>query len=357
MKRRQRKRSSRKLKAGRSPGTPIFVGEQRIDQVTVSAIHYLGDELTVHESPPTAALAALAAGTGITWIDVVGLHDSAAIEAIGNSFKLHPLVIEDILNTNQRPKLEEHEQQLYLVLKIITTGTVPWELDAEQLSLVIGPGYVLSFQERDSGILASVRERLVQGRGRIRQRGPDYLAYALMDAVIDQYFVNLEQLGELIEDLEDEVSSAPERQHMNRIHQFKRSLLTMRRACWPLREELARLEKDDSGLIADGTRIYLRDLYDHTIQVIDSIETSRDILSGMHDIYLSGISNRMTEIMKVLTLIATIFIPLTFVAGVYGMNFEHMPELGWRWGYFLVLGFMSAAAAGMLFWFRMRKWV
>lgn len=357
MKRRSRSRTSRRLKAGSSPGTPIFIGEQRLDQVQITMLRYAGEALEEHGITSVVDLARGRRPGHVTWINVNGLHDAQAIEAIGTQFGLHPLTIEDILNTNQRPKIEEYDRLLYLVLKVVTPNQSPGEIETEQLSLVLGEDFVLSFQERETGVLETVRTRLRNGRGKIRQRGPDYLAYALMDAVIDQYFVTLEQLGEFIEELEDTVTTAPERGHIAEIHRLKRNMLTLRRANWPLREELARLEKDDSGLVADGTRIYLRDLYDHTIQIIDSIETNRDILSGMHDIYLSGISNRMTEIMKVLTVIATIFIPLTFIAGVYGMNFEYMPELGWRWGYFALLGFMAALAGGMLAWFRMQRWI
>jgi magnesium transporter len=357
MKRRSRPRTSRRLKAGSSPGTPIFIGEQRLDQVQITALSFGEQAFEEHGVVTLAELARCRQPGRVNWINVNGLHDAQAIEAIGGQFGLHPLTIEDILNTNQRPKVEEYDRLLYLVLRMVTPTTSPGEIETEQLSLILGEDFVLSFQERDSGVLESVRTRLRNGRGKIRQRGPDYLAYALMDAVIDQYFVTLEQLGEFIEELEDTVTTAPVRGHIAEIHRLKRNMLTLRRATWPLREELARLEKDDSGLVADGTRIYLRDLYDHTIQIIDSIETNRDILSGMHDIYLSGISNRMTEIMKVLTVIATIFIPLTFVAGIYGMNFEHMPELAWRWGYFAALGFMGALAAGMLAWFRVRRWI
>lgn len=357
MKRRSRPRNSRRLKAGRSPGTPIFVGEQRLDQVQINALSFGDQTFEEHGIVMLADLARVRQPGRMTWINVNGLHDTQAIEAIGSQFGLHPLTIEDILNTEQRPKVEEYDRLLYLVLKIVTPDQSPGEIETEQLSLVLGEDFVLSFQERESGVLETVRARLRHGRGKIRQRGADYLAYALMDAVIDQYFVTLEQLGEFIEDLEDTVTTKPVRGHIAEIHRLKRTMLVLRRATWPLREELARLEKDDSGLVADGTRIYLRDLYDHTIQIIDSIEANRDILSGMHDIYLSGISNRMTEIMKVLTVIATIFIPLTFIAGIYGMNFEHMPELGWRWGYFAALGFMGALAAGMLAWFRAQRWI
>jgi magnesium transporter len=357
MKRRSRSRSSRRLKVGRAPGTPIFIGEQHLDQVQITAISYGEQAFDEHGIITLAELVRYPLPGRVTWLNVNGLHDAPAIEAIGSQFGLHPLTIEDILNTNQRPKIEEYDRLLYLVLKVVTPNQSPGEIETEQLSLVLGEDFVLSFQERESGVLETVRTRLRNGRGKIRQRGPDYLAYALMDAVIDQYFITLEQFGEFIEELEDTVTAAPERGHIAEIHRLKRNMLTLRRASWPLREELARLEKDDSGLVANGTRIYLRDLYDHTIQIIDSIETNRDILSGMHDIYLSGISNRMTEIMKVLTVIATIFIPLTFIAGVYGMNFEHMPELTWRWGYFAILGFMGTLAAGMLAWFRVQRWI
>jgi magnesium transporter len=227
----------------------------------------------------------------------------------------------------------------------------------DQLSLVFGKNFVVSFQEKPGDMFDPVRERLRQGKGRLRKMGADYLAYALLDAVVDHYFVVLENLGERVEALEEELVVDPSQETLHKIHALKREMIFLRKSVWPLREVVAKLERAESELIKDSTEIFFRDVYDHTIQVIDNIETFREILAGMLETYLSSVSNRMNQVMKVLTIIATIFIPLTFLAGVYGMNFEHMPELKWRFGYFLVWGVMIALGVGMAVAFRRRKWL
>jgi magnesium transporter len=291
------------------------------------------------------------------WLNLDGVHDVDAVEALGTAFGLHPLAVEDIAHTGQRPKVEEYDDHLFFVLRMLRWNDQTAEIDDEQVSLALGASWVLSFQERRGDVFDPIRDRLQSNRGRVRSTGADYLAYALMDAIVDQYFVILEKLGDRIEALGERMTEDPDKQDLTSIRHLKRELLFMRKSVWPLREVVSTLQRDSTPLIQDATMIYFRDVYDHTIQVIDAVETFRDMVSGLMDLYLTSISNRMNEVMKVLTIIATIFIPLSFVAGVYGMNFVHMPELGWRFGYFAALGVMALIAGGMLLYFKRRKWL
>jgi magnesium transporter len=292
------------------------------------------------------------------WINVDGLHEVEVLGTLGERFGLHPLVIEDILNTAQRPKLEDHGEYLFVVVKSLYHGAGPdGDPEIEQISLVLGPTYVLSFQEREGDEFEPVRDRIRTEKGRVRQAGADYLAYTLVDLIVDQYFAVLERFGDQIESLEEELILAPTPETAHAIHHLKREMALLRKSTWPLREVIGALERSESPLIRESTKPYLRDVYDHTIQVIDTVETFRDILSGMLDIYLSSVSNRMNEIMKVLTIISTLFIPLTFIAGVYGMNFEHMPELSWPWAYPAVWLVMLVIAALMVVYFYRKKWL
>ena len=293
----------------------------------------------------------------VTWINIDGIQRIDVIEKIGKHFNLHPLALEDIVNTGQRPKMEDFVDYIFVVLKMLYYDEKERETKAEQLSLVLGPNWVISFQENEGDVFDPIRERIRADKGRIRKMGADYLVYALIDAVVDNYFLILEKIGEKIEEIEDELVANPAPETLQAIHNLKRQMIFLRKSVWPLREVISRLERWESQLINKSTDIYLRDVYDHTIQVIDAIETFRDMLSGMLDIYLSSVSNRMNEVMKVLTIIATIFIPLTLVAGLYGMNFRYMPELEWPWGYPLVLFFMFAIGVLMLIYFRKKKWL
>ncbi len=295
---------------------------------------------------------------GVAWISVDGLGSEDAIHGLAELMGLHPLTTEDIFNTDQRPKAEDFGHYLFFALRMLTYDESARTVGNRNLSVVLGEGCVVTFQNGEDGDpLKPVRERIRSGKGRIRGEGADYLAYAVMDSVVDEYFGVLEKLGDHIEDLDDQILSVPDAAHMKELHLLKREMLFLRKAVWPLREEISALEKSDSRLVGPSVRPFLRDLYDHTIEIIDMIETNRDIVSGMHDTFLSAISNRMNEIMKVLTIIGTIFIPLTFISGIYGMNFEHMPELRWPLGYFAVLGLMAVLAAAMLAAFRKRKWL
>jgi magnesium transporter len=293
----------------------------------------------------------------ITWINVDSVHQPEILENIGKCFSFHTLVLEDILDTDQRPKIEDYNEYLYIVLKMLYYNEKKSEITTEQISLIVGPNYVISFQEGIEGdVFTHLRELIRNDRSRIRKMGADYLAYSLIDAIVDNYFTILEKIGDNIELLEEKLVENPTTNVMHEIHMLKREMIFLRKAVWPLREVISGMERGHA-LIQESTRIFLRDVYDHTIQVIDTVEIYRDMVSGMLDLYLSSISNRLNSVMKVLTIIATIFMPLTFIAGVYGMNFRYMPELEWRLGYPVILLVMLAISVMMLFFFRKKKWL
>ncbi len=344
-------------KAGLPPGTLLHVGKKRTEKVKISLMDYNQQalkekfDLTVEECLPFQALPT------VTWMNVTGIHEIEIIEAIGKAFAIHPLVLEDIVHTGQRPKMEDMGEYLYVVLKMLKQEETEDDFEAEQVSLIIGPNYVLSFQEEEGDVFHSVRERIRKGKGKIRKAGSDYLAYALIDAIVDNYFLVLENTGERIENLQEEVLEDPDPSNLKIIQDTKREMIFLRRSVWPLRETISGLIRSESPLISETVGPYLGDVYDHTIQVIDTIESYRDTVSGTLDIYLSSVSNKMNEVMKVLTIIATIFIPLTFIAGVYGMNFKYMPELEWHWAYFAVWFVFLIVGILMLIGFRRRKWL
>jgi magnesium transporter len=292
----------------------------------------------------------------VTWINVDGLGNPKLIEDLGKCFTIHPLILDDIFNTGQRPKLEDLDQYIYLNVKMLTFMEATQVIKIEHISMVIGHNFLITFQEDIGDIFDPVRDR-IRKDGRIRKFGPDYLAYALIDSIVDNYFVVMEHLEEQIEGLEEELVANPTPSSLQKINRLKKDMIFLRKSVWPLREMINNLERSESKLIQESTKIYLRDVYDHTIQVIDTLETFRDMVSGMIDIYLSGLSYKMNEIMKVLTLIATIFIPLTFVVGLYGMNFRNMPEIDWEYGYYAVLSVMALMVIGMLTYFRKKKWI
>ncbi|MFH1772227.1 MAG: magnesium/cobalt transporter CorA [Candidatus Omnitrophota bacterium] len=292
----------------------------------------------------------------VTWMNFEGI-DPKAIQKIDEHFGIHPLVSEDITTSGQRPKMEDYGDYIFIALKMIYFSEKLNEIVDEQISLILGSVFVISIQEKEGDVFDPIRQRIRESKGRIRAMGADYLAYALLDAVVDNYYVVLEKRGEIIEKLEDEIMANPRDELRQEMHHLKRDVINLRKQIWPLREVISGLQRCESKLIRKQTGIYLRDVYDHTIQIIDTIESFRDILSGMHDSYLSSISNKMNEIMKVLTMFAAIFIPLTFIAGVYGMNFEFMPELKWRYGYFVILALMAGLGLGMVFFFKKKKWL
>jgi magnesium transporter len=343
-------------KAGLPPESLVHVGRDYGREVKVTVLDYDAENAREWEGSDVTKLAAYSGEPSVAWISVNGLNNVGQIEKIGAGFAIHPLVLEDILNTHQRPKQEDYGEYLYIVLQAFVLEE-DGAMASEQVSLIVGEGYVLSFQESDRDLFKTVRERINGCKGRIRREGADYLAYSLIDTVVDNYFVVLEALGERLEDLEETLVTGPGQDALQEIHTLKREMLFFRKALWPLREVVGALSRGESPLLKQGTLPYVRDAYDHTIQVIDTLETYRDILSGLLDIYLSSISNRLSQIMKVLTIISTIFIPLTFVAGVYGMNFEYMPELKWEYVYPAVLLLMFAVGMVMVRFFRTRKWL
>ncbi|MDA3812780.1 MAG: magnesium/cobalt transporter CorA [Candidatus Cloacimonetes bacterium] len=343
-------------KVGLPPGTLIHVGKERSEETKITIIDY--DEKHFEEMGvrKVEECFPFKDKPSVTWVNIDGVHNIDVIEAIGKHFGVHPLVLEDIVNTRQRPKMEDFGDYIFVVLKMIYYKEKEDVIKSEQVSLITGPNFVISFQEIEGDIFNSIRDRLRDSKGRIRKMGADYLAYTLMDSIVDNYFVILETLGEKIEDMEDELMTNPTPETVQLIHNQKKDLIFLRKSVWPLREVLSGLERSESALIHKSTRVYFRNVYDHTIQVMDAVETSRDMLSGMLDIYLSSVSNKMNEVMKVLTIIATIFIPLTFIAGIYGMNFQYMPELGWRWGYFAVVFVMFVIGISMVSFFKRKKW-
>jgi magnesium transporter len=345
----------RSRKAGLPPGTLVHIGERKTETAQITLIDYDETQFTQEKVKKIEECFPFKDKPTVTWINIDGLHDVNVIEKLGRHFGLHPLLLEDILNTEQRPKMEDFGDYIFLVLKMLYYEDNTKQIEAEQVSLVLGPNWVITFQEREGDVFNTVRERIKKGR--LGKMGADYLAYALVDAIVDHYFIILEEFGEEIEDTETELATNPTRETLQTIRTMKKEMVFLRKSVWPLRELVSSLERGGSPLIRESTGIYLRDVYDHTIEVIDTVESFRDMISGMLDIYLSSISNRMNEVMKVLTIFAAIFIPLTFVAGIYGMNFEYMPELKWHWGYLGVLIGMASVAGGMLVYFRRKRWL
>ena len=349
------KRSSRKH--GLPPGSLVHVGEKKTDKTRITVMDYDISKFEEKEIQNIEDCFVFKDTSTVTWINIDGLHDIDVIEKLGKCFDIHPLVLEDILNTNQRPKLEDFEKDIFLVLKMLYNHKKSNEIHSEQISLIFGSNFVISFQESIGDVFDPIRERIRNEKGRIRKSGADYLAYALVDAIIDNYFIILENIGERIEGMDENVIGDPIPSTLQEIYNLKRDMIYLRKSIWPLREVINALIRDESKLIKKGTHIFIRDLYDHTIQVIDTIETYRDMVSGMIDMYMSSVSNKMNEVMKVLTIFAAIFIPLTFIAGIYGMNFEYMPELSIRWAYPLVWIVIILVSFSLLFYFRHKKWI
>lgn len=341
---------------GQPPGALVHVGDIRLDETRLTLFEF--DEADYVESSPEISEALPRdRANRVVWLNVDGVHDSTIIEKIGEMGGLHPLLSEDVMHTEQRPKLEDYESLLFVSLRMLRFNDDRREIDDEQVSLVLSRSWLISFQEKPGDVFDPIRDRIRSGRGRVRRAGADYLFYTLIDAIVDHYFVVLEHIGDWVEDVYERVTGAPKHSNLDEIRLLKRELLYMRKSVWPLREVLSRLQHGESPLLAAETIPYVRDAYDHTVQIIDTVETFRDMLGSVMDVYLSSLSNRMNEVMKVLTIIATIFIPLSFIAGLYGMNFDWMPELHWRYGYFYALGIMGVVALGMLYYFRRRRWL
>jgi magnesium transporter len=352
--------SKRYPRPGTAPGTLRPIESPRTEKVRMTVIDYSADHFKEKDIEHVEELAPYCDTPSVTWINIEGLNDIPLLEALGREFDIHPLTLEDVLNCGQRPKLEDYGSYHFVVMKSLRLSADNL-LELEQISFILAEHFVITIQEIPGDSFEAVRERLRKGKGQIRAAGPDYLTYALIDALIDEFFPVLEKYGERLEALEDIVIRKATPETLNEIHQIKRELLMVRRAAWPEREVINALQREGNDLIRPETRVFLRDCYDHTIQVIDMIETYRDLAGGLLEVYLSSVSNRMNEIMKVLTIISTIFIPLNFIAGVYGMNFDtrspyNMPELGWTYGYPAVLCVMAAVAAMLIFYFRRKGW-
>ncbi len=354
----KRKLHRKRTSAGAPPGT--LVADPASAPTAVDYLSYDETGCIEKATGDVGELQEVVGSRSVTWINVNGLADIALIEAIGKLFNMHQLALEDVINVHQRPKVEEYDDHLFIVTRMLSE---PSAKETEQVSLFLGKGFVVTFQERPGDVFEPVRQRLRRDGAQIRKLGADYLAYALLDAVIDGYFPALERRGEEVEHLEGLVVSRPRERLLGIIHETKRDLLDLRRAVWPQREMLSALLRQEGRFFEERTKVYLRDCYDHTIQLIDIIETYREVCSGLVETYLSSLSNRMNEIMKVLTIMATVFIPLSFIAGLYGMNFDpkaspwNMPELGWRYGYPFALGLMAAVAGGLLWSFWRRGWI
>ncbi len=345
----------RSLKSGTPPGSLVHIGRKNSGEVKINIFDYIEDSFGEKEIEPKELLFPVFEKSVNYWINVEGVHDAKVIEKIGQIFHIHPLVMEDILNTEQRPKIENYDDYVYIVAKVLSYDETLNDISTRQESIILGENYVISFSEGETGIYDPLRERIRQGLGQIRKSGSDYLTYALLDLIVDNYFDVLEGLNDRIEFAEDELISSPAPETLRTIHQLKRQMVFLQKAIWPLREVIGALERNEISFMKEPTLLYIRDLYDHIFQIIETTETLRDIISGMLDMYLSGISNRMNEIMKVLTIISTVFIPLTFIAGLYGMNLI-MPEYNWPFMYPLLWVIMLTIAFMMLAFFKKKKW-
>ena len=342
---------------GLPPGSIIPSEEGRVEKVKITIIDYDEKGFQEKEAQNLEECFPFKDKPTVTWINVDGVHDAQLIDKIGTCYGIHPLTLEDIVYVAQRPKLEDYDEYIFIVLKMLTYNDKEKTTQIEQVSVLLGNNFVISFQEREGDVFNFIRERIRNAKGRIRKMKADYLAYSLIDAIVDHYFLVLEKIGERVEALEEELLSDPKPETQHTIHNLKRETIFLRKSVWPLREVINNLVRGESKLINKSTEIYLRDVYDHTIQIIDTIETLRDMASGMLDLYLSSLSNRMNEVMKVLTIIATIFIPITFIAGIYGMNFEYMPELKWPWGYAGVWGVFVLVILLMVIYFKRKRWL
>lgn len=349
---------TRKLsqKAGLPPGTLAYTGKQQTEPVRITVMDYDQINLLEREIETIEECFHFKEQPTITWLHIEGVHQETIIDALGKHFGVHPLVLEDLINMGQRPKIEVYESYIFIVLRILWYDDKEAEVKDKQVGLIVGSNFVVSVLETTEDTFKEIRERIRSGQGRIRKMHSDYLAYALMDVTVDNYFVILEKLADQVELIEDELVTNPTPYTLQKIYRMKRTTMQIRKAVWPLREVVSKMERGESELFIEDTRAYLRDLYDHTIEVIEAVELLRETVSGMLDMYLSSTSHKMNEVMKVLTIIATIFIPITFIAGLYGMNFDRMPELQSQWGYPLTLAVMGLIVISMLVYFRWKKW-
>jgi magnesium transporter len=343
-------------KAGLPPGSIVGVSGETCTVTTIKLFTYNLEEWS-ESAPRTIAEVPALDPARFTWLDIDGLDDTAIVTAVGERFNLHTLLLEDVLNTDHRPKLEEYPEQIFVVAKMLSLDEETEGIVSEQISLVLGKGYVITFQEKPGDVLEPIRDRIRYKTGRVRKMGPDYLLYALLDVIVDNYFLIVEDVGERIEALERKISVRPGNEDLQTIQEIRSLLITVSRYTTPVREVAGRMNTVQTELIEKGTRRYINDLQDHTVYIAESINTFRDMLTNLENTYHAAQNMRMTQVMKLLTVISTIFIPLTFIVGIFGMNFDNMPELHWKYGYFLVMGSMAAISIAMLIWFRRKRWL
>ncbi|NWF49961.1 MAG: magnesium/cobalt transporter CorA [Ignavibacteriaceae bacterium] len=345
-------------KPGLSPGTLIYTGDKKEEAIKISRFQYKDDSYEEKEFKSLIDCLNTIDDSYNFWINIDGIHNVGLVEDVGKSYGIHPLVLEDILNPVQRPKIEDYDEYIFIVLRMLTFNPKDQNIEWEQLSMIWGSNYLVTFQEAQGDVFEPVRERIRTGKGKIRKEGIDYLVYTLLDAVVDSYFSTLESIGDSIENLEDTLIENPSKLIQGSIHTLRRNLILIKKSVWPLREVLSTVLREEPELVKTSTRIYLRDVYDHSIQVIDTVESYRDILSGILETYLSSLSTKLNQVIKILTIISTIFIPLTFLSGVYGMNFKFMPELEipwfYPWGFWGIIILLSGV---MLTLFKKRKWL
>ncbi len=349
------KKKKKNKKPGSPPGSLVFTGEKLAEKSIVLEVKYYGDSISM-KSLQNGEMPSIEAPS-VTWCDIRGLHDVEFIENFGKNFNIHPLVLEDILNTQQRPKFEEYGEEVFMVLTALDYRQDTHSLETEQIALYFGKNFLFTFQENPDDTFTAVRERLEAGKGRIRLRNSDYLAYALTDNVVDHYFVMLDHLEERLDSLETEINKNPSKATKGKIHQLKYQLLTLRKSIFPLREAVNRFTRAESSVVDESTGVFVQDLYDHVIRISDMVDTYRDMANGLQELYLSELSHRMNNVIQVLTIITTLFVPLTFLAGIYGMNFVNIPELRNPYGYFYLLGAMGVITLGLLFFFRKKRWL
>ncbi|WP_068469005.1 magnesium/cobalt transporter CorA [Candidatus Protochlamydia phocaeensis] len=348
---------SRSKRVGLSPGSLVPIGEPPSHPIKLSIIEYTESEYIEKDNASIQECLEYIEKPNMTWIQAYGVNDPSTIASIGNHFKLHALVMEDVLNPLQRPKLDVYQDQVFIVARLLHYDEAKSQLQDEQASIIFGPNFLISFMEREADFFKPIKDRLQQRNNRIRKQGSDYLAYTLLDLIVDYYFVVLEKIDVSLDNLEEELVRSPKAGTLQHIQQAKREMIFLRKSIWPMRDVVSHFQRLEPSHVSPNTQIYLRDVYDHLIQTIDIIEGFRDVVSGMLDIYLSNINIRTNEIMKVLTIVSTIFVPLTFVCSLYGMNFDHMPELHTRWGYPIVLLVMASMAIAMLLFFHRKKWL
>ena len=348
----------RQIQPGAPPGTLVYNREKRTSEVSIRVMDYGPGACHIRRPKHIEETFPLRDSDTVSWIDIEGLHDTAMLARFGEHFGLHPLVLEDILNTHQRPRVEEYEDYFFLVARMLIAGKDGEPYHSEQVSFVLGKHFVATFQDLPGDVFDPVRQRVETGRGKSRRAGPDYLLYSLLDALVDNYFILLQSLADRIEAVEGKITAQqPKTQDLDDVHRLRRELVYVRRNVWPLRDAVSELNRSDSSLISDETHVYMRDLHDHLVQVIDSVENFRDVLASLQDLHLSSLSNRTNDVIRVLTIISTIFVPLTFLAGVYGMNFRYFPELTWHYGYVAFWVISAVVVAILVAYMRRRGWL